>query len=94
MVSIILFVARVVVAPGLANVALKPGPGVPPVQLAAADQFSTSPAPPDQTALPRMPPLPAVTNVQLLVVEFVPVLSLKMTVTVLVAFAGKLLARL
>jgi hypothetical protein len=80
-----LFVTRVAVAPALANEAVKPGPGKPPVQLAAVDQFKFGDPPPDQTPFPARG---AVTNVQVFVV-WTAALSVIITVIVLVELAGR-----
>src|SRR5579864_9184927 len=85
-----LFVIKFVVAPGLANDALKPGPGVPPVQLTpSAQNISLVPPAPDQTPLPRMPPVVPVTKFHELVM-LTPPLSVKMSTTELVKLDGKL----
>src|SRR5258705_13806604 len=82
--------ALFVAAPTLANVALKPGPGVAPVQFAAVAQFmSAGPATPDQTPLPRAPPLAPVKKVQIFV-WITPSPSVKMTVIVFVELAVRL----
>src|SRR4051794_34914267 len=85
-----LFVAKVAVAPKLAKVALKPGPGCPFVQFAVVDQLrSFEPAPPNHVPLPFIPPPVPVTNVQVFV-RFTLALSVQVTMTVFVELTGRL----